>query len=170
MSSISSVNQDLLLQQLSSQTGAGATQGTSQANDAFAALFQQILAGQASSSATGTTASAQSTSTASTASAQSSTSSDMNALSQALSAGNISAAQTAFQALQADLTGTQKSHHHHHHQDEDTTGQSATSTSTTAAASSADTTAAVAATTSTDGTASTTSNASQIMSLLLGMI
>jgi len=52
----------------------------------------------------------------------------MTALGQALSSGNLAAAQQAFQALQTDLqgstTGAQQAHrhHHHHHQDQDAAG------------------------------------------------
>jgi hypothetical protein len=106
MLSISSLNSISSLDQTSALQGFGSSQSTSSAKDAFAALFQQVLAGQSQ---------AQTTTSAASTTGQNSVASDMAALGQALNSGNLSSPQQAFQSLQTALQGAQKGHHHHHH-------------------------------------------------------
>ena len=82
-----------------------ASQGSDSAEDAFAALLQQIMANPPQ---------AQTTASASGTSGQGSLAGDSTAQSQALSAGNIAAAQLALDTQQSDPTGTQQAHHKHH--------------------------------------------------------
>jgi hypothetical protein len=154
MLNLSTLNPLSSADQLSTLLGSGSTQGTTSANDAFAALLQQLLASQ--SQAQNTLAPAATT-------RQSSVSTDMNALSQALSSGNLSAAQQAFQSLQADLQGTQQAghHHHHHHHQGSATTDSAQSGASTQATSGAQVTPASASNDS--------SSDSQLLSLFMGM-
>jgi hypothetical protein len=136
MTSLTSLYLNSSTTQLANLLGIGANQGSTQqagsANDSFAALLAQSLATQSPAQSTASTA-------ATNSSGSSSLSTDLTALGQALSSGNLAAAQQAFQSMQTDLQGTtgtqQAHHHHHHHQDQDAASSASTASTTTQAAS-----------------------------------
>jgi hypothetical protein len=99
--------------------GAGAppddAQGASGANDAFATMFAKMMAAKPKADSTDPAANGGSDLAGASGVAGASgapVSADMSTLNQALSAGNVSAAQLAFQSLQTDLQPAQKPHHH----------------------------------------------------------
>jgi len=137
MSSVPSLNSMALMQQLNALQATGSspssTQGTGSANDSFSALLSQLLNGQNQAQ---TAVQASSTGQSNASSGRAAVSADMSALGQALSSGNIAAAQQAFQSLQTDIQDTARIHHHHRHHGggtEDQTQASTTQTGTGAA-------------------------------------
>ncbi len=147
----------------SATIGAIGTQNGSSGGNTFAAMLAQALDPSQAQNAGQTVT----TSTQASGSGQNSAATDMANLQQALSSGNLSAAQLAFQALQTDLQGTQtttQAHHHHHHHH--SMGQEA---SATGSQTSTDTASGTPATTGTQAasTVSTQTSNAQLLSLLM---
>jgi len=112
--------------QLVSLSQALSTGDLSAARSAFSALQQDI---QAAPQAQNGQPTAQSTQNS-----QNSVVGALQALGQALTSGNIPAAQSAFTTLQQNLQNAGQAHHHHHHRTGGGQGGSSSSVSATSAA------------------------------------
>ena len=167
MSSVSPLNSGGSWDQMMALQGAGGptddTQGTRGANDAFAALFAQMMAAKQEKAATDPAATGTSQAGAAGASAASATGMvapvATGATSQAMADGNVSAAQLAFQSKQAD----QKPHHHFWNfgsQDASATGSTGAASAAAAEANGPDLASAASAMATTDP---------QMRSLLMGL-
>ena len=112
MSNIAALYSTLKLAKTHNANASGSTQGSASTQADFAALLAQMMSGSSQAQTAGATA---------TTSTTGSLAKDLDTLKQALSQGDMSAAQLAFQALQNDLQGNPEAlqamnpHRRHHH-------------------------------------------------------